>query len=116
MVTYPTRNHEDAGPTPELVQGVKGSSFTTELWCRSQTQLRSGISVAVAQASSCISNLTSSLGTYICHQCGPKKKKKKSDNVMILGVSNDGMDVFDKLREYSLVNEQIDWPNSESHY
>lgn len=35
---------------------------------------------------------------------------------MILGVSNDGMDVFDKLREYSLVNEQIDWPNSESHY
>ena len=39
--------------------------------------LRSGVAVAVEQASSCSSDLTSSLGTLICYRCGPKKKKKK---------------------------------------
>ena len=33
--------------------------------------------MAVAQAGSCSSDLTPSLGTSICHKCGPKKKKKK---------------------------------------
>ena len=36
-----------------------------ELWCRSQTWLRSCIAVAAAQASSCSSVLTPSLGTSI---------------------------------------------------
>jgi len=36
-----------------------------ELWCKSQTRLRSG------------SNLTPSLGTYRCRRCSPKKTKKK---------------------------------------
>ena len=40
-------------------------------------QLGSGIAVAVVQASSCSSNLTLSLGTFVSHRCGPKKKKKK---------------------------------------
>ena len=40
-------------------------------------RLRSYVAVAVAQASSCSSDLTPSLGTYICCGCGPKKKKKK---------------------------------------
>ena len=48
-----------------------------ELWCRSQSWLRSCIAVAVAQASSCSSNLTPNLGTSICHRCSPKKEKKK---------------------------------------
>ena len=41
-------------------------------WCRSQIQLQS--QVAVAEASSCSSYLTPSLGTSICHRCGPKKQ------------------------------------------
>ena len=38
-----------------------------ELCCRSQTRLGSGVTVAVAQASSYSSNSTPSLGTSICH-------------------------------------------------
>ena len=44
-------------------------------------RLGSGFAVAVAQASSCSSNLTPSLGTSICHKCGPKKKGKKKREV-----------------------------------
>ena len=49
------------------------------LWSRSQTRL--GFSFAVAVASSCYSDLTPSLGTYICHRCSHKKKdrRKKKD-------------------------------------
>ena len=50
-----------------------------DLRCRSKIQLRSGmvVAVAVAVASSCSSNSTPSLGTSICHSCGPKNQKKK---------------------------------------
>ena len=47
-----------------------------ELWCRSQTQLRFCIAVAVVQASSC-SYLTPSPGTSISHRSSTKKTKKK---------------------------------------
>ena len=47
-----------------------------ELWCRSQTLLRSCIAVAVGLASSYSSNSTTGLGISICHRCGPKKKNK----------------------------------------
>ena len=53
-----------------------------QLWCRSQAQLGSCITVALVQAGSCRSHQTRSLGTSICHGCGPKKqkiKKKKED-------------------------------------
>ena len=33
--------------------------------------------MAVVQAGSCSSDLTPSLGTSICHRCGPKKKQKE---------------------------------------
>ena len=42
-----------------------------------QTQLRSGVAVAVAQAGSCISNSTPSLGTSIGRGYGHEKKFKK---------------------------------------
>ena len=48
-----------------------------ELWCRSQTQLGSCAAVAVMEMGSYSSNSTPSLGTSICHRCGPKKAKKK---------------------------------------
>ena len=52
-----------------------------ELWCWSQTWLRSCIAVGLAQASSYSSNSTPSLGTSISHSCGPKKTKKKKIEV-----------------------------------
>ena len=51
-----------------------------ELWCRSQTQLRSDIAVALVYAGGYSSDLTPSLGTSICHLCGPKRPKKKKKN------------------------------------
>ena len=35
------------------------------------------MAVAVVQASSCSSDSTPSLGTSMCHRCGPEKTKKK---------------------------------------
>ena len=48
-----------------------------ELWFRSQGHLRSGVAVAMAQASSYSSDSTASLGTSICYKCSPIKTKKK---------------------------------------
>ena len=48
-----------------------------ELWRRLQTRLGSCIAVAVAEASGYSSDETPSLGTSICHRCGPKKQKEK---------------------------------------
>ena len=68
--------HEDASSIPDLTQLRIG--HCQELWCRSQTQLRSPISVAGAVwASSWSSNLTPNLGTYMYHRYGPKKEIKK---------------------------------------
>ena len=54
-----------------------------ELWCTSEMQLRFRVSVAVAWAGSCSSDLTLSLRTSMCHGCDRKnrklKKKKKEE-------------------------------------
>jgi len=52
-----------------------------ELWYRSQTWLRSGIAVAVVQASRCSYDWTSSVGTSICHECRPEKTNKQKKNI-----------------------------------
>ena len=53
-----------------------------ELWCRSQTRLRSGVvvAVAVAKAGSCSSDSTLSLETSKCRGSGPKKTPKNQKN------------------------------------
>ena len=47
------------------------------LWCGSQMWLGSPAAVAMAEASSCSSDSTPSLGTSMCQRCGSKKTKKR---------------------------------------
>ena len=61
-----------------LLSGLR-SQHCSELWCRSQTWLRSHVAVAVGWAGSWSSNSTPSLGTSICSGCGPKKQKKNKN-------------------------------------
>ena len=50
-----------------------------ELWCRSQTQLESGIALAVVLSGSHSSKLAPTLGTSICHRCSPKKRTTENE-------------------------------------
>ena len=62
------------GSVPGLTQWIKNRVLpraAVQMW------LGSGVAVAVAVAGSCCSNLTSSLGTSVCHRFGCKKKKKR---------------------------------------
>ena len=67
-------NCEDVDSVPGLTQGLR-HWHCCELWCRSQTWLRSPIAaVAVAYTGKYRSDLTPSLGTFICCRCDPKKQ------------------------------------------
>ena len=71
-LTKLTSIHEDdTCLIPGLTQRVK-DQHCCELWCRSQTWLRS----CVAVACSYMSDLIPSLGTSICCGCAPPPKKK----------------------------------------
>ena len=57
-----------------------------ELWCK--LKMRLGFDVAVAEAGSCSSNLTPSLGTSISRRCGPKKTGKKKKKLPVTSFNN----------------------------
>ena len=63
-------------PSLALLSGLT-IQHCCELRCKSQTQLGSGVAVAVPVASSYCYDSSPSLGTSICHGYGPKKAKKE---------------------------------------
>ena len=71
----PTGNHEVAGSIPGLLSGL-GIQHYCDLWYRSPVRLGSRVAVALAQAGSCSSDSTPSLGTSTCLGCSPRKDKK----------------------------------------
>ena len=115
-LTNPTRIQSLA-----LLSGLR-IRHCRELWRRSQTQLGSGVAVAVTQASSCSSNSTPSLGTSICHGCRPKKHIHKKG--MLNGVPavvqwdqwhlwSAGMQAFPELQPRLQVRLRSDpWPRN----
>ena len=71
-----TSIHKDLVLIPGLTQCVKNLALP-QAAAQSQIWPGSGIAEAVVQASRCSSDSTPSLGTSMCHRCGPKKKKEK---------------------------------------
>ena len=94
----PTRIHEDAGMWVPSLASLSGLRIRRchELQCRSQTQLRSHIAVAVVQASSYSSDSTPSLGTSICLGCGPKKQSINQSTVKKKKKTHLHLDLFSK--------------------
>ena len=77
-LTNPTRNHGVAVQSLALLSGL-GIRRCRKLWCRLQTWLGSRVAVALPQTGGYSSDSTPSLGTSICHGCGPIKGKKKKE-------------------------------------
>ena len=64
-------------PSLALISGLRNQRCH-ELWCRWQIRFGFDVAVPVAQASSCSSDSTPSLGISICRGCSPKKTKNKN--------------------------------------
>ena len=73
MEANPPRNHEVVGLITGLDQWVKDpSGVAVSCGVGDRLRLGSHVAVAVVQAGGCSSNLTPSLGIFICQECSPK--------------------------------------------
>ena len=79
--TNPASIYEDALLDPWPLLSGSGIQCCSELWCKSQTWLGSGVAVTVVLASSCSFNSTPRLGTSTCHRYGPKKTNKTNKKI-----------------------------------
>ena len=87
-----------------------------ELWCRSQTWLRSFVAVAVACVGNCSSDSTPGLVPSICCRCSPEKKKKKPPRAFTglskgLYTSPRGREVICKFSKEHTVLRSISLPS-----
>ena len=71
----PPRICEDAHSMPASFSRIRIRGCP-ELCCRSQMQLGSHIALAMAEACSCTSDMTSSLGTSTGSTCVPQRRKQ----------------------------------------
>ena len=77
-VKNPTSNHEDASSIPCLLaQYIKDPELPQAATSTDTAQIPSCHDCGVGQQLQLQFDLTSSLGTSICHRCSPLKKKKK---------------------------------------
>ena len=74
----PTRNREVASSIPDLAQWAQDPALPWAVVCRDTSDF---MFLWLWCGPTASSNLTSSLGTSICHGCGPKKKKRQKKNM-----------------------------------
>ena len=78
QLTNPTSIYEDAGSIPGPNQPVKDLAFC-ELWCMSQMQLGSDVTVAVVQAGSATPFRPLAWESLYAASAALKRQKKKKD-------------------------------------
>ena len=73
-----TTIHEDGGSVPGLTQRVKVSGVAMSYGLGPRHGSDPALLWLLCRLASCSSDLTPSLGTSICHRCGPKNKTKQN--------------------------------------
>ena len=102
-LTNPTRNHDDVGSIPSLIQWVGDLAFPSAVvWVTDKARTPCGCGCGMDQqlAWAC-SDLTPSLGTSICSGCSLKKRKKeKKKKKKVYGETAGNSDIYGSLTTF----------------